>query len=197
VRYLGDLSGGQTIRRRVARAYGLSDEDGAGVSFYEFSRLGGGGTASIGDMRKIKMWYRDGMNTGIADDRDLKVIVLAEANKAFEFNSGLFACLKPPSRPPSPPTSPFGEEHHLGDPLSPTKPVFNYPLQIPGRPSEEEERANQGDGPYSVQGVIAFIAAMCLAHFVLVVGGFTGARGWEKYVNLHEWAGAFRERIME
>ena len=71
VRYLGDLSGGQVIRRRVARAYGLEEDNGAGVAFYEF-KLGGGGSASIGDMKKIKEWYREGMNAGVGDDRDLK-----------------------------------------------------------------------------------------------------------------------------
>ena len=118
--------------------------------------------------------------------------MLAEANKAFEYNSGLFACLKPPSRPPSPPVSPMAEVHHLGDPTSPAKPEFNYPLQVPGL-QKEEERA---EGNYSVQGVVAFIAAMCLAHFVLVVGGFTGERGWDKYVRLHEVLGALRGRIL-
>ena len=72
VRYLGDLSGGQVIRRRVARAYGLEDDGGAGVSFYEFAKLGGGAGATVGDMKKIKEWYRDGMNAGVGDDRDLK-----------------------------------------------------------------------------------------------------------------------------
>ncbi|WP_239676410.1 biliverdin-producing heme oxygenase [Natronosporangium hydrolyticum] len=37
-RYLGDLSGGQVIRRAVSTAYGLGD--GRGVAFYDFSDLG-------------------------------------------------------------------------------------------------------------------------------------------------------------
>ncbi|VDB88519.1 unnamed protein product [Peniophora sp. CBMAI 1063] len=189
VRYLGDLSGGQVIRRRVARAYGLEEDNGAGVSFYEFGKLGGGGSASIGDMKKIKEWYREGMNAGVGDDRDLKVMILAEANKAFEFNNGLFASLKPPSTPPSPPLSPIDAEHHLGDPRSPTEAksfsdIDKYsPLQLP-KTKEEEDK---GEGNYTTAGVISFILAMCLAHFVLVVGGFTGSRGWEKYVAVREY----------
>ena len=70
VRYLGDLSGGQFIRRRIAKAYGLSD--GAGTAFYEFKQLGGNSSSTIGDMKKIKEWYRDGMNKGVGDDRELK-----------------------------------------------------------------------------------------------------------------------------
>jgi heme oxygenase len=75
VRYMGDLSGGQIIRRRVTRAYRLEDEDGAGVSYYRFQKLGGaggggggGGSAGLGDIQRIKEWYRDGMDAGVGDD---------------------------------------------------------------------------------------------------------------------------------
>ncbi|KAI0648150.1 hypothetical protein C8Q79DRAFT_1008499 [Trametes meyenii] len=71
VRYLGDLSGGQFIRRRIVKAYSL--DDGAGVSFYEFRPLGGGAsTGTMGDLKKIKEWYRDGMNAGVGDNQELK-----------------------------------------------------------------------------------------------------------------------------
>lgn len=70
VRYLGDLSGGQVIRGKIAKAYNL--EDGAGVSFYDFKTLGGTGAATIGDMKKIKEWYRDNMNTVVGDNQELK-----------------------------------------------------------------------------------------------------------------------------
>lgn len=72
VRYLGDLSGGQQIRRNIAKAYGL-DNDGAGTSFYVFPRLGDiGNDATLGDMKRIKEWYRNGMNRGSGDDQLLK-----------------------------------------------------------------------------------------------------------------------------
>lgn len=71
VRYLGDLSGGQFIRRKLSKAYGL--EDGSGLTFYEFGKLGGeSGLSGLGDMKRIKEWYRDGMNAGVGDDQDLK-----------------------------------------------------------------------------------------------------------------------------
>lgn len=77
VRYLGDLSGGQVIRRRIAKAYGLDADadDARGTQFYSFAQLGGNGnakSASIGDMRKIKEWFREGMNTGAGDDQQKK-----------------------------------------------------------------------------------------------------------------------------
>lgn len=64
VRYLGDLSGGQFIRRVVVKAYGLDDATSSGVEFYEFKELGGPKKASQGDMKKIKEWFREGMNKG-------------------------------------------------------------------------------------------------------------------------------------
>lgn len=72
-RYLGDLSGGQFIKRVLAKSYDL--RDGLGLSFYEFKQLGASGganLANIGDMKKIKDWFRDGMNTGVAHDVLLK-----------------------------------------------------------------------------------------------------------------------------
>lgn len=72
VRYLGDLSGGQVIRRRVAKAYGLDlgeDEgSGLGTKFYDFKQLGGSKSGNMGDFKKIKDWYREGMNQGAGDD---------------------------------------------------------------------------------------------------------------------------------
>ena len=61
-------------RRRVAKAYGL--EDGAGLSFYEFRPLAGttvaGEGANAGEMKRIKEWYREGMNAGVGDNKELK-----------------------------------------------------------------------------------------------------------------------------
>lgn len=72
VRYLGDLSGGQVIRRRIEKAYGIERDDGRGTRFYDFKQLGGTKSGNIGDMRKIKEWFRDGMNQGGGDDQERK-----------------------------------------------------------------------------------------------------------------------------
>ena len=72
MRYLGDLSGGQIIRRHIAKAYDLDPVSGLGTQFYEFQKLGGGGVAGIGDMNHIKGWYRDGLNKGVGDDQQRK-----------------------------------------------------------------------------------------------------------------------------
>jgi heme oxygenase len=72
VRYLGDMSGGQFIRRRIAKAYNLDPERGDGIRFYDFNKLGGSESANAGDLKRIKEWYRDGMNAGVGEDVTLK-----------------------------------------------------------------------------------------------------------------------------
>jgi heme oxygenase len=75
VRYLGDLSGGQYIRRRIAKVYGLADAQdaskGDGVQFYIFKNSDGG-EAGKADMQRLKDWYRTGMDAGVGDDPILK-----------------------------------------------------------------------------------------------------------------------------
>jgi heme oxygenase len=68
VRYLGDLSGGQVLRRRVAKAYAL-DADGAGVEFYAFGSLAGARVGNAGDLLKLKVWFREGIDAADADAR--------------------------------------------------------------------------------------------------------------------------------
>ena len=72
VRYLGDLSGGQVIRGRIKRAYGLKGDDG--IRFFLFPREGeeGGEAGEKQKMVEVKDWYRRGMNEGVGDDKELK-----------------------------------------------------------------------------------------------------------------------------
>lgn len=62
VRYLGDLSGGQTIRHVLAKAYDLDEAAGFGVSFYAFKELRSAKPANQGEMKRIKEWFREGTN---------------------------------------------------------------------------------------------------------------------------------------
>ena len=62
VRYLGDLSGGQTIRHILAKAYGLDEASGEGLSFYAFRSLHSSVPAGLGEMKRIKEWFREGLN---------------------------------------------------------------------------------------------------------------------------------------
>ncbi|KAK0187827.1 hypothetical protein F5146DRAFT_1060894 [Armillaria mellea] len=93
VRYLGDLSGGQTIRHTLAKAYAL--EDGKGLSFYSFKELQSSKPASLGEMKRIKDWFRAGMDSGAGDNQAVKEIISEEAKTVFVLNSGIFASIQP------------------------------------------------------------------------------------------------------
>ena len=87
VRYLGDLSGGQIIARRLRDHYGI---DGDGARFYDFSALG-----------KIKPYrdaYRDRLDALELHD-DVRDRILAEAVLAFRMNTALFRELDARHRP--------------------------------------------------------------------------------------------------
>lgn len=82
-RYLGDLSGGQAIRRALVRRYGLAD--GRGVAFYDFPGLG--------PIAGFKRRYRarlDALPFGAAElDR-----LTAEVNLAYRLNTRVLARLR-------------------------------------------------------------------------------------------------------
>lgn len=65
VRYLGDLSGGQMIRKQLVKAYNLP-HTGEGVRFYMFSN--GEEELSPTEVKELKERYRDGMNLGVGDN---------------------------------------------------------------------------------------------------------------------------------
>ncbi|KAH7337081.1 hypothetical protein B0J17DRAFT_574152 [Rhizoctonia solani] len=167
VRYLGDLSGGQTIRNRMAKVYDLPDT-GAGASFYDFGSLqGNSGTGekktSQGDLLKIKEWYREGMNEAVGDDKAMKEALVQEANLAFDFNRRIFQDVAAATK-----------DTEISNYTSQSKVVFD---------------ASQGpeEKTYPVSSVVAFVMALGFAHFILVVGGFTGARGTDKLESFMLW----------
>lgn len=79
VRYLGDLSGGQALRRIVARAYPLADD--AGARFYDF------GPADA--VRTHARRFRDGLGA-IDTDAPRTEALVAEARWAFAQHGELF-----------------------------------------------------------------------------------------------------------
>jgi heme oxygenase len=78
-RYLGDLSGGQVLKRIVAKTFELSSSEG--LAFYEFSQ--------ITDHSQFKDEYRALLDSMPVDDTTSQKIV-DEANHAFELNRGVF-----------------------------------------------------------------------------------------------------------
>jgi len=155
VRYLGDLSGGQSIRHTIAKAYDLDEASGLGVSFYGFKELRSSKPASQGEMKRIKEWFRAGMNTaGENCTLEAKAAIINEASQVFDLNSALFNLLG----------------------LEDTKEHNSTQVQVP-----------LVDQSFPFSSVIAVITAVCLGHFLLVIGGFTGASGYQKLVAVEDW----------
>lgn len=82
-RYLGDLSGGLAVARRVAQHYGLVEGE-PGLLFYRFD--------GIPKPKLFKDEYRRALDTapwGLAERAE----VITEAERAFAMNAALFAAL--------------------------------------------------------------------------------------------------------
>lgn len=151
VRYLGDLSGGQQIRHTIAKAYDLDEAaPDAGLAFYDFKELQSSQKAGLGEMRRIKDWFREGMNKGVRDDEKRKADIVAEAVTVFRLNGGIFDSI-------------------LLEDVDPKNVVASNEKQFP------------------MTSFLSIIIAVGLAHFMLVVGGFTGARGKQKWYGFEEW----------
>ena len=80
-RYLGDLSGGQAIKRLVQRHYGLGE---AGVEFYTFT--------GIARPKVFKDRYREQLDALELSPLETETAV-AEATLAFELSAALFTAL--------------------------------------------------------------------------------------------------------
>jgi len=78
-RYLGDLSGGQILKKIAQRAMNLSD--GKGLSFYEFDE--------VSDEQQFKQDYKKALDS-LGLNLELSDQVIAEANLSFTMNMKMF-----------------------------------------------------------------------------------------------------------
>ena len=78
-RYLGDLSGGQLLKKIAQRAMNLSD--GKGLAFYEFDQ--------VADEQEFKQNYKKALDS-LPLDSNLSEIIVAEANVTFTMNMKMF-----------------------------------------------------------------------------------------------------------
>mgnify|MGYP001492731371 CR=1 FL=1 len=78
-RYIGDLSGGQMLKKIAKKAMNLSDN--SGLNFYEFNQ--------IKDEKEFKREYRCMLNS-LPIDQNMADLIVEEANKAFKFNMDIF-----------------------------------------------------------------------------------------------------------
>lgn len=79
-RYMGDLSGGQVLKKVAQRALKLPST-GEGTQFYLFE--------NIDNAQKFKQFYRARMNA-LDLNPETKEKIVEEANKAFEYNMQIF-----------------------------------------------------------------------------------------------------------
>lgn len=92
VRYLGDLSGGQMLKRIVAKSFQL--EAGAGTAFYDFG--------DVGQTARLTQAFRAGLDS-LAPGETQTGRIVSEAVLAFELHRSLFQQLdaaQPPSLQP-------------------------------------------------------------------------------------------------
>ncbi|MFC3999631.1 heme oxygenase (biliverdin-producing) [Nocardiopsis sediminis] len=82
-RYIGDLSGGQFIRRVAARAYGLTDT--AGLEFYVFDQ--------VGSLPRFKEGYRARIDS-LGLDEAAQRRVVRETRLAYQLNTEVLADLE-------------------------------------------------------------------------------------------------------
>lgn len=88
-RYLGDLSGGQVMKKSVQKSFGLAVDDPSdtrGVEFFTF--------AKVADAKAAKDRYRAGLDAIALDEAQLDRLV-EEAKVAFERNAEMMADLGP------------------------------------------------------------------------------------------------------
>ncbi|WP_107669651.1 heme oxygenase (biliverdin-producing) [Cyanothece sp. BG0011] len=78
VRYMGDLSGGQSLKNIARSALELPENQG--TQFYEFEQI-----ATAEARREFKGKYRDGLNA-VPIDETLEQKIIDEANHAFTLN---------------------------------------------------------------------------------------------------------------
>lgn len=79
VRYLGDLNGGQALRRVVAASLGLAD--GAGTCFYDFG--------DVATRQALEQRFRAGLEAVAVRMKDTQALI-EEARSAFERHEQLF-----------------------------------------------------------------------------------------------------------
>lgn len=87
VRYMGDLSGGQSLRHIARTALDLPADKGTGL--HEFDQL-----PTVAAKRAFKEKYRHALNSLPLDESTVEAIV-AEANLAFALNRNVFHELEP------------------------------------------------------------------------------------------------------
>ncbi len=78
-RYIGDLSGGQILRRIAKKAMNITGNDG--LKFYDFEK--------IKDQKEFKLKYSKTLNS-LPIEQKMADLIVDEANLAFKYNMDMF-----------------------------------------------------------------------------------------------------------
>lgn len=69
---MGNLNDGQVIRHCVAEAYGIGADRSDGIRFYDFTNFECSKAGMVDDFKRIKQWFRAGMDSGTGGEETLK-----------------------------------------------------------------------------------------------------------------------------
>ena len=83
-RYLGDISGGQTLKKKAQKAWGLgtAEDENRGIMFYYFPH--------VPDPNNFKRMYRARLNIIGEENPALATRIVEESNRVYDYNTDLF-----------------------------------------------------------------------------------------------------------
>jgi len=143
-RYLGDLSGGQILKKKVVK--GLELPEGKGIMFYEFEK--------IPDPTEFKNLYRTTLDK-LEVNKEIADKIVEEANIAFQLNIDMFAEL---------------DKLHVKQEALPSKPKedapINPPAQEPSRVPTVAQKTDQSDGISVILAVFMVLVAVMIGYFM-------------------------------
>ncbi|KAF9783502.1 hypothetical protein BJ322DRAFT_1157114 [Thelephora terrestris] len=165
IRYMGDLSGGQIMKGNIRKAYGLTNDQG--TRFYNFGVMGSEGQsdpalANMGEVKRIKEWFKNGIDAGVGNDIELKGALLDETTRAYLLHKDLFDEIKA-----------------SGSKIQKSVVCASSPMPL--------DRERKSSKMFSVHSVLTFMLAVGFAHLIVVVGGLSGSRGYEKLEAVQGW----------
>jgi len=185
IRYMGDLSGGQIMKRNIRNAYGLAGEHGA--TFFEFRVMGSEGKsnppmADTDEVKRIKEWFKSGIDAGVGSDLKMKGRSICNRCLGHE---RLIGCAQTGALLDET-TRAFVLHQDIFNELAAPSPKVHKPVAWTPN-STLADLEPEGSKVFSVTSVLTFMVAVGMAHFIIVVGGLSGSRGYAKLEALHAW----------
>jgi len=175
------------MKRNIRKAYSLTDK--RGTSFYEFGAMGSEetsdpSTANMGEIKRIKEWFRSGIDAGVGDDVMMKGQVYQPTNR-WHGRERLINCVQTEALLDETMRA-FALHKDIFDEIKAPSPKKLNP-DARASSSTPLDPEPEGSKSFSVNSVLTFMLAVGLAHFIIVVGGLSGSRGYAKLEAMHTW----------